>query len=629
MTNYPTHLIEAPRPEDDKVTYENGNTDDIIKTVLFGDTRCAFYTKKFAKAFRGKQLLDTCRNIWEFVKQEIPYKLDPGGHQYIKSPGRLWQEKSGDCKSFSVFTASILKNLGIEYGYRFASYKTDDPTPTHVYIYVPVEGAEIIIDAVWNGPFNTQKKFDHKQDHLMAKIAYLGSTGIGNSAIGAIQPSPPNPNRGRLVIGKHYDQITDGELSLLLARQKIEIDQDNARHLGSTHKDQGYQRMLDVVNHALNHIDNPDVINGLGDHFLGSAGPDEIGKLKIGKFFKKVGEGIKKVTKAVTKVATLPMRLLGKAAMEIWLPKAAPAFLYIFTADAIVSKLPDKMKRKRDKAVKLKDFICKTLGMKEPHFMGIIRNNLTKRFKQSPEAHLADQLKKAGISGLSGVGKILKKKIVNKRRIVRPQPVSTLVSQFAQPSQLTQILPGDATPNIQLMPQDQREAAFEEERQKAGMPSGFSKVGTGIEKVGQKVGGLWGGIIQAVGWLISKLGGKKKGVEFSTDDVPDVVSDAANAFQFKDLAGNYSGLDGNQKTQVRDFAAQLIDEDATGAQAYQKLNSLDYLNDAQRKEIASEVEEGYEPIDTDAANQLALDIKKSANLNPERNGGGTAGFCQC
>ena len=627
MKQYPTQLIEAPRPEDDKVLYENGNTDDIIKTVLFGDSKCGYYTKKFAKSFvaplgsggKTEQLLETCKNLWQFVKEQIPYQLDPGGYQFIKSPGRLWKEKSGDCKSFSLFCASVLKNLGIEYGYRFASYKQDDPTPTHVYIYVPAgSGKEIIVDAVWTGPFNTQKKIEHKQDHLMAKIAYLGTTGTTVGHIGnSIPKSPPNPNRGMLVLGKHYDEITDGELSLLLARQKLEIDQDNARHLGSTMKEAGYQRQLDIVNHALRNIDNPSVIEGLGDHFLSGTDPDAIGKLKVGKFFKKVGKGIAKGVKAVTKVATLPIRLLGKAAMEIYLPKAAPAFLYLFTADAIVNRLPDKMKRKRDKAVKFRNFVCKKLGMKEAHFMSIIRNNLTKRFKQSPEAFLAAELKQAGISGLSGIGKVMKKKVVNKHRVLKKAP---LVTTTPQPAQLTKILPGNGVPNLPLYSQEQREQVFNAERKKLDLAATFGKAASG---------NIIGAVIDAVGWLISKLGGKKEDVSFGKDDMPDIVSDAANAFQYKDLSNDYSNLDNAQKIHVKDTVAQMIDEDTSGAQAYQKLGHFEFLTDAQKREMAGEVEEGYEPLEPEDANSLALDIKRSANINPEANGGGTTGFCKC
>jgi hypothetical protein len=164
---YRTDLIKQPVRDNDHERYADGNTRDIIETVLYGDSKAAAYTTAFAPTLRGSTVLETCRNIWEFVKTNIPYVLDPVGVQYIKSPGRLYADKAGDCKSFSVFTASCLRNLKIPYGYRFTSYASSDPTPTHVYIYVPQGKGEIILDSVWHGPFNTQKGYQHKQDFLM------------------------------------------------------------------------------------------------------------------------------------------------------------------------------------------------------------------------------------------------------------------------------------------------------------------------------------------------------------------------------------------------------------------------------------------------------------------------------
>lgn len=182
---YHTHLISKPQVSDSKY-FGDVNTQGIIEAVLYGDERCKEYTTAFAPTLKGAKVFDTCRNIWEFLKSEIPYVLDKSGYQFIKSPGRLWQDKAGDCKSFSVFTASLLKNLGIPYGYRFTSYNPGDNTPTHVYVYVPVKGgAEIIIDAVWSGPFNTQKPYSFKQDYKRTSGVAIGSVGNNKKFVDA------------------------------------------------------------------------------------------------------------------------------------------------------------------------------------------------------------------------------------------------------------------------------------------------------------------------------------------------------------------------------------------------------------------------------------------------------------
>jgi transglutaminase-like putative cysteine protease len=147
-----------------ELRHENGTTEDIVQTVLYGDKKSAWYTAKFAHTLKGRTVLLTVKNIWSFLKSEVPYVLDPSGVQYIKSPGKLLDDRAGDCKSFSVFAGSILQNLGIPFRYRFTSYKPDDPTPTHVYIVVEGPEGDIVLDAVWKGPFATEKKYDHKSD---------------------------------------------------------------------------------------------------------------------------------------------------------------------------------------------------------------------------------------------------------------------------------------------------------------------------------------------------------------------------------------------------------------------------------------------------------------------------------
>jgi hypothetical protein len=183
---YRADLIRKPLHIDD-IRYKDGSTGDIIETVLYADKKAAWYTEKFAPTLKGKTQTETCKNIWQFIKGNIQYNLDPVGQQLIKSPGKLWQENrmgkpnvvGGDCKSFSVFAASCLRNLGIPYGFRFASYRDRDGNvsmaPTHVYVFVPVkDGAEIIIDAVWDGPFNSQKAYGYKTDYLQ-NLSAIGS----------------------------------------------------------------------------------------------------------------------------------------------------------------------------------------------------------------------------------------------------------------------------------------------------------------------------------------------------------------------------------------------------------------------------------------------------------------------
>lgn len=140
---------------------KRGKTKDIIVEILEHDKNAYLDVVTFAPHLQGETNLATGKNIWDFLKNNITYKLDPKKKQFIQYPRRLYNNKVGDCKSFSIFTGAILKSLGIPYKYRFVNYEDGDLK--HVYTVIPNNGNEIIIDAVYN-KFNAEKKFNRKKD---------------------------------------------------------------------------------------------------------------------------------------------------------------------------------------------------------------------------------------------------------------------------------------------------------------------------------------------------------------------------------------------------------------------------------------------------------------------------------
>jgi len=139
-------------------------------------------------------------------------------------------------------------------------------------------------------------------------------------------------------------------------------------------------------------------------HFNNDASIGKKGHPKTKAFFKKIGDKIKKGLKAVTKVFTAPERLAIKAMLEVTLPKASPAFLYLFVNDpALIAKLPAKARAKRAKQEKIASVIIKGLGMKQAHFMGILRNGIMKKMHDSPENIIAKEMK----GKVAGIGQIM------------------------------------------------------------------------------------------------------------------------------------------------------------------------------------------------------------------------------
>jgi hypothetical protein len=159
------------------VNHIDGWNSDIITVIHSNVPAATKQMKDVAQNFNKGNEKETARAIWNFLKREIKYVKDPDGYQNIKLPGRFVATGSGDCKSYSLFTASILENLNIPYSFRYTSYGIN-PTPQHVYI---VTDSGILIDAVWN-KFNSEKAYTSKKDYKM-KIQTLSGIGCNDDNI--------------------------------------------------------------------------------------------------------------------------------------------------------------------------------------------------------------------------------------------------------------------------------------------------------------------------------------------------------------------------------------------------------------------------------------------------------------
>ena len=155
------------------LSFKDGDTQDIVRTVLHMHEKYNSEVKDFAEYLRGSNTMETCNNIWQFLKRNIRYKKDPPGVQWVKSPARTWEDKFCDCKSYAVFIGSLLTCLKIKCVFRFVSFDSSSRLPTHVYIAVPNGRKEIIIDDVIDS-FNTEVPYTYKQDHMTKIIEMNG-----------------------------------------------------------------------------------------------------------------------------------------------------------------------------------------------------------------------------------------------------------------------------------------------------------------------------------------------------------------------------------------------------------------------------------------------------------------------
>jgi hypothetical protein len=136
-----------------KVIVENQSTGDIIEGILDTHNRYKNQYDKIYKYFIGSSLNETCNNIWQFLKDNVKYYVEPQRLQTLRSPAAILS-KAADCKSYSLFANGILdayrrnENKNFDVCYRFAGY-TKPKRIEHVFsVCIDKKGNEIWTDAV-------------------------------------------------------------------------------------------------------------------------------------------------------------------------------------------------------------------------------------------------------------------------------------------------------------------------------------------------------------------------------------------------------------------------------------------------------------------------------------------------
>jgi hypothetical protein len=107
----------------------------------------------------------TCHNIWYFLLNYIAYTPDTVGIEQVRSTNRLWSDRIGDCDCFAFTISCVLHNLKIDHILRVTQYKNKDGFQ-HIYVVVPHEGKEIIVDPCLE-VFNVEVPYINKKEVKM------------------------------------------------------------------------------------------------------------------------------------------------------------------------------------------------------------------------------------------------------------------------------------------------------------------------------------------------------------------------------------------------------------------------------------------------------------------------------
>jgi len=157
----------------------NASNSELQNAIEAAIPQAVEQTKTIAPRYKGATEAESCKKIFDYLKNHVNYKAD-GANQQVRLPSALMRTLQGDCKSYSVYTSAILTNLGIPHKLVYASYDPKDPTPTHIYV---ITNKGCIIDAVY-GKFNAEKKASNKKYKDM-NISYIAGMGK-NRRIGSM-----------------------------------------------------------------------------------------------------------------------------------------------------------------------------------------------------------------------------------------------------------------------------------------------------------------------------------------------------------------------------------------------------------------------------------------------------------
>lgn len=146
------------------------NTNDIVKAIQQQHAENLSAANKIKYLFCGTDERTTARNIFDFLKNEIEYRVEPAEKQTTKSIQRFVSDGYGDCKHFALFANTILQQCGYKPLYRFAGYR-DKTNVQHVYSYLPQSNT--VLDAVLSS-FDTEKTPTIKKDYNMSLYKLSG-----------------------------------------------------------------------------------------------------------------------------------------------------------------------------------------------------------------------------------------------------------------------------------------------------------------------------------------------------------------------------------------------------------------------------------------------------------------------
>jgi hypothetical protein len=178
----------APFNNFKKVVSTDQTVTDIIDGIVNTHYQYQDEYDKISQYFVGESELETARNIFNFLKSNVPYFIESNNKQTLRSPSAIIALRQGaDCKSYALFANGVLDSLNrkgifqVPLAFRFAGYKNNTREPQHVFaVMYPGTKKEIWIDPVLPR-FNEKRQPSFFKDKKI-KMALIALSGVGYTA---------------------------------------------------------------------------------------------------------------------------------------------------------------------------------------------------------------------------------------------------------------------------------------------------------------------------------------------------------------------------------------------------------------------------------------------------------------
>ncbi len=166
---------------------KNQSVKDIMNQIFLSHDENESSYDKIANDFVGGTDVETFENLFNFLKEFVPYDEEPEEEQVIKSPAAIIETARGDCKTYASFIGGVLDALirrgaDIDFCYVFAGYNAGYG---HVFIEAISNGAYYWIDPVL-AAFNSRTPSPTKVKKFCKDMALYKLSGVEKKSVGNI-----------------------------------------------------------------------------------------------------------------------------------------------------------------------------------------------------------------------------------------------------------------------------------------------------------------------------------------------------------------------------------------------------------------------------------------------------------